>query len=220
MSGSDQDKAFNPQNHNLNVTDNDNLSLDDSEPVCDFENDTTKQAVFVVRCLTLFFCLVGIIIVLVNICKAKNRLKSWPLYIFVAISTFFWVAMSLYHDKIDAFCSKLFLEDPKINESIYVVDVYWCIRNFLHGFSLYLILVLLAHLSDIKNKCQWIGLIVSLIVVPIIYSVGVFIEKLYENEWIDNYEVQTKDINTGVDSVRILLYNIITTFLLFFMSKR
>ena len=47
MSGDDQDKAFNPQNHNVKITNNDNLSLDDkSEPLCDFENESSPHCTF------------------------------------------------------------------------------------------------------------------------------------------------------------------------------
>ena len=55
--------------------------------------------------------------------------------------------MTLYQEKIDEFC----LEKLKELEPLYIT-IYWAIRNFLHGFSLYLILILLAHLSDIENK--------------------------------------------------------------------
>ena len=76
-----------------------------------------------------------------------NKLKSWPLYLFVSISVFLWVAMTLYQDKIDEFCLNKFEELEPLYESIYV-----CIQNFLYGFSLFMILVLLAHLSDIENR--------------------------------------------------------------------
>ena len=76
-----------------------------------------------------------------------NKLKSWPLYLFVSISVFLWVAMTLYQDKIDEFCLNKFEELEPLYVSIYV-----CIKNFLHGFCLFLILVLLAHLSDIENR--------------------------------------------------------------------
>ena len=76
-----------------------------------------------------------------------NKLKSWPLYLFVSISVFLWVAMTLYQDKIDEFCLNKFEELEPLYVSIYV-----CIQNFLYGFSLFMILVLLAHLSDIENR--------------------------------------------------------------------
>ena len=78
-----------------------------------------------------------------------NKLKSWPLYLFVTISVFLWVAMTLYEDKIDKFCLNKFDELEPLYVSIYV-----CIKNFLHGFCLFIILVLLAHLSDIENRFE------------------------------------------------------------------
>ena len=60
---------------NPQIADNDNLLLDEVEAkleeICGNlrENDL---AFFIVRCFALFFCLVGIIIILVNICKGKG----------------------------------------------------------------------------------------------------------------------------------------------------
>ena len=47
------------------------------EAICEFEDNPIVY--FVIRCLTLFFCLIGIILVLVNLFRG-NRLKSWRLY--------------------------------------------------------------------------------------------------------------------------------------------
>ena len=47
------------------------------EAICEFQNNDI--AFFVIRCLTLFSCLIGIILVLVNLFRG-NRLKSWRLY--------------------------------------------------------------------------------------------------------------------------------------------
>ena len=55
--------------------------LEDSEElyeaICEFQNNDI--VFFVIRCLTLFSCLIGIILVLVNLFRG-NRLKSWRLY--------------------------------------------------------------------------------------------------------------------------------------------
>lgn len=222
----DQDQltqdALNPQ-----IADNDNLLLDEVEAkleeICGELRDN-DLAFFIVRCFALFFCLVGIIIILVNICRG-NKLKSWPLYLFVSISVFLWVAMTLYQDKIDEFCLNKFEELEPLYVSIYV-----CIQNFLYGFNLFMILVLLAHLSDIENRCKWIGLILSLIFVPLAFSVGVLVFDLQvknQENWFDSsnstgngWSLEDRThIYIDIDSVKILLYNILTTFLLFFMSK-
>ena len=89
--------------------------LEDSEELhppleeCEFgDNDI---AFFIVRCLTLFFCLIGMILVLVNIIRG-NRLKSWRLYFTTALSVFAWVALTLYQDKVDEFCVQELLRSP------------------------------------------------------------------------------------------------------------
>ena len=64
----------------------------------------------------------------------------------VAMSVFAWVAMTLYQDKVDDLCVQELLRSPE-NGSIYR-----CFRTFLHGFCLYLILLLLAHLSDMQHR--------------------------------------------------------------------
>ena len=64
----------------------------------------------------------------------------------VAMSVFAWVAMTLYQDKVDDLCVQELLRYPE-NGSIYR-----CFRTFLHGFCLYLILLLLAHLSDMQHR--------------------------------------------------------------------
>ena len=65
-----QQDALNPQ-----IADNDNLLLDEVEAkleeICGELRDN-DLAFFIVRCFALFFCLVGIIIILVNICRGKG----------------------------------------------------------------------------------------------------------------------------------------------------
>jgi len=229
MASQDQIDVLNPQ-----IANNDNLELDQIEsdpidPICrlnmkELSVENNDLAFFIVRCFTLFFCFIGIFVILVNICRG-NRLKSWPLYLCVTMSVFCWIAMTLYQEKIDEFC----LEKLKELEPLYIT-IYWAIRNFLHGFSLYLILILLAHLSDIENKRKWVGLILALILIPLAFSVGLIIFDLQVknlDNWIDfsnstgnAWSQEEKiDIYIGIESVRILLYNIITTILLFVMSK-
>ena len=134
--------------------------------------------------------------------------------------------MTLYQDKIDEFCLfKIEELDPLLK------SIYWCVRNFLHGLSLFLILILLAHLSDIENRGKWVGLILSGILIPLAYSVGLLVFDLLvknKDNWFDSSnstgnawkQEERIQIYIGIDSVKLLLYNITTTFLLFFMSKR
>jgi len=187
------------------------------EAICEFQNNDI--VFFVIRCLTLFSCLIGILLVLVNLFRG-NRLKSWRLYFLVAMSVFAWVAMTLYQDKVDDLCVQELLRSPETG------SIYRCFRNFLHGFCLYLILLLLAHLSDMQHRCQWFGFIAAAIFVPLSYSVGLLIFDLRvrnQGEWINKEGIWTKEVQfqvkIAIDSVRVFLYNIVTTFLLFFMSK-
>ena len=193
------------------------------EQMCEYQDraeDIEFWVFYVIRCLTLFSCLVGIILVLVNLFRG-NKLKSWRLYFLVAMSIFAWVAMTLYSDKVDMPCVKYFVRNLGTR------SIYACFQNFLHGFSLYLILLLLAHLSDMQHRCPWFGFIAAAIFVPLAYSVGLLIFDLRvrnQHDWINNRDIWTKEvelrIKIAIICVRTFLYNIITTFLLFFMSKR
>ena len=62
------------------------------------------------------------------------------------MSVFAWVAMTLYEDKVDNLCVQELLRSPGTQ------PIYRCFRTFLHGFCLYLILLLLAHLSDMQHR--------------------------------------------------------------------
>ena len=82
-------------------------------------------------------------------------------------------------------------------------------------------------LNGIYHRCQWFGFIAAAIFVPLSYSVGLLIFDLRvmnQGEWINKEGIWTKDVQLhvkiAIDSVRVFLYNIVTTFLLFFMSKR
>ena len=66
----------------------------------------------------------------------------------VAMSVFAWVAMTLYQDKVDNLCVQELLRSPGTQ------PIYRCFRTFLHGFCLYLILLLLAHLSDMQHRSR------------------------------------------------------------------
>merc|ERR1719266_2337435 len=96
---------------------------------CHFEENGVNRDFFIIRCVTLFCCLVGIILVLVNLCRG-NRLKSWRLYILVATSVFVWIALTLY-ESVDTICSGFLIRDAS------TFSIYYCFLNFLHGFSIY-----------------------------------------------------------------------------------
>lgn len=172
--------------------------------------ETAEQKTFyAIRCLTTFVCLVSIILVLVNIARG-NRLKSWRLYFLVALSIFSWIALTLYQDIIDEYHVQHVTVYPQPR------SIYQCFRNFIHGFSLYMILLLLAHLSDMQHKSHWFGFISAVILIPLIYSVGLLITDLR----LDPNDRKKEYVNTAIESARVLLYNIVTTVLLFVMSRR
>lgn len=74
------------------------------EAICEFEDN--QIVLFVIRCLTLFSCLIGILLVLVNLFRG-NRLKSWRLYFLVAMSVFAWIAMTLCTSSSHAFTNSV-----------------------------------------------------------------------------------------------------------------
>ena len=176
-------------------------------PKLEYELTDEDKIFFAVRCLTLLICFVGMILVLVNIARG-NRLKSWRLYFLVAMCIFWWVGMTLYQDKVDTYWVQEVTRYPQPR------SIYNCFQNFLHGLSLYLILLLLAHLSDMQHRSHWFFFIAAAIFVPLVYSVGLLIVDLRLNP--DTRF--TWYVNIAIDTVRVFLYNVITTVLLFAMS--
>ena len=86
----------------------------------------------------------------------------------------------------------------------------------LHGLTLYLIILLLAHLSDFQHRGLWLWLVLSVVLVPLIYSVTLLIIDLRVHpdsrvswEW-----------NVGIATARVFLYNFLTTVMLIVFSAR
>ncbi len=182
------------------------------EEACDTDLqdlETEDIVFFALRCLTCFICLSGMGLVLVSIGRG-NKLKSWRLYFLVALSVFSWLALTLYQDYIDFYFVGEVTNFPQSR------SIYWCFRNFLHGFSLYMILLLMAHLSDMQHRSYWFGFIAGVFFVPLIYSVGLLITDLK----LDPETRKMWYVNIAIASVRVFFYNILSTFLLFFMSRR
>ena len=178
------------------------------------ELDVQEVVLMSLRCFTMLCCLIGLIAVLIHILRG-NRLKSWPLYLVVAITIFLWIGLSLYQHYIEKHfvCqrqNKLFYNDN--------IVYYNLIQNLMHGFSLFLVVLVLAHLSDRQLRSHWMGLIAIVILVPLIYSIGVLIRDLkVEHDFQSSWPWK---VNLATLSVRFFLYNIITTILLFIMSRR
>jgi hypothetical protein len=49
-----------------------------------------------VRCFTIVFFLILVLIVMVDVAKDKLRLKSWRLYLVVCLVLFCWLGLSFY----------------------------------------------------------------------------------------------------------------------------
>ena len=112
---------------------------------------TTEGIIYMaIRCQTVFWCIVGLILLLVNIIRG-NRLKSWRLYFLVSMTVFSWIGMTLYQDLFDYYFVQEVTHYP--NPRSY----YWCFRNLVHGLTLYLIILVLAHLSDLQHRSNWLG---------------------------------------------------------------
>ena len=90
-------------------------------------------------------CCVSVCFVRENQRGLRNNFKH-KIRTLVAMSVFAWVAMTLYEDKVDNLCVQELLRSPGTQ------PIYRCFRTFLHGFCLYLILLLLAHLSDMQHR--------------------------------------------------------------------
>jgi len=198
----------------------------------EFKNDSYELniALFAVRCLTTFSCLIGIILLLVNFIRG-NKIKSWRLYFTTALSVLAWIAMTLYSDKIDYFCYEF------LDRSLQTAAIYKCFQNFLHGFSLYLTLLLLAHLSDMQHRCHWFAFICTSIFVPLLYSVGLVIFDMRvrnQKDWIEaclipQMKAENQDsiwtcdvkkhVSIAIDCIRTFFYNLVTTIILVAMSK-
>ena len=89
-------------------------------------------------------------------------------------------------------------------------------RNLVHGLTLYLTVLLLAHLSDFQHRGAWLGLVASVVLFPLAYSVALLIVDL---------RVQPESrgawqVNVAIETVRVALYNVATTILLFVYSPR
>ena len=127
--------------------------------------------IFAVRILNLILCLVSLILILVNVGRG-NRLKSWRLYFMVGMTVFARLVLKLYSDYIDHFYVRFFIRDPQSR------SIFECFNNLFHGLSLYLIILLLAHLSDMQHRSHWLLLITAVLLVPLLYAVGKFLPSL------------------------------------------
>lgn len=172
------------------------------------ELETTDMVFLAARCVSLFLCLVSIVFVIVVVARGQ-RMKSWRLYLLVSFAILSWLALSLYQDHIDVYFVQELHRFPGPRST------YWCFRNLIHGLAIYLVLLLLAHLSDMQHRSNWLALIFTVVLIPVVYSVALLCTDLHVHPKTRNLWY----IKLAVASVRTVLYNIISTILLFVMSR-
>ena len=197
--------SFNPQNPQL-LPDYD--YSEEFLPPEDIKLELEDYIVFGVRILVVLLCLASLILILVNVARG-NRLKSWRLYFIVGATVLAWIMTTLYHDCIDRFYIHFFVRDPQSR------SIFWCFSNLFHGLSLYLVILLLAHLSDMQHRSHWLLLIAAVILIPLVYAVGILVTDLR----LDSDTRLNWKAKVAINSVRVLLFNIISTILLIFMGK-
>ena len=177
-------------------------------PYIEFELTQEEILLMSARCVTFFLCFVELISIVVFIAKGQ-RFKGWPLYLFVTVIVFLWIGMTLFQDYIDHF----FVQE--IARSRQAVYIYWCVRNVIHGLALYLILLVLAHMSEMHIRGHWAILVILTIFIPILYSSGVILTDIFLDPCKRNYW----EVNLTIDSVNVFLYNVVTSITLFMMIK-
>ena len=110
--------------------------------------------------------------------------------------------------------------------------IYQCIRNLTEGLSLYLIVLLLSHLSDFQHRGSWLWLIAMVILVPLVFSVVLLVAQLFlphagckqfdelGNEVQSQFTRESFVVTTAAETIKVAFYNVATTILLFVFSRR
>ena len=49
---------------------------------------------------------------------------------------------------------------------------YECVRYLVHGLALFLVVLVLGHMSDFQHHGSWLALIFAVVLVPLFYSIG------------------------------------------------
>jgi len=164
-----------------------------------------------VRCAAAVVTVVLIVLVFVSVGRGV-RVKSWRLYLLTALTFFAWLSMSLYQDHFDKFYVHYLECNPQSRSN------YECVRYLVHGLALFLVVLVLGHMSDFQHHGSWLALIFAVVLVPLFYSIGHIVVDLRLEEKI---RVENgKAVNTGITAVRVALYNVVTTVLLIVFSRR
>lgn len=172
---------------------------------------TLETALLATRCAVVFVCLVCVLVVMgAIVARRANRIKSWRLYLLTALTVLSWVAMTLYQDHIDEY----FVQE--VNRYPQSRSIFWCFRNLAHGLSLFLVVLLLGHLSDFQHQGSWFLLVATVVLVPLAYSVALLVIDL---RLVPDVRLSW-EFNIGVATFRVFLYNFITTILIFAYSNK
>ena len=173
------------------------------------ELEPLEIILFICRCAIVLIFIITYILVFVNVARG-TRLKNWRLYCLTALILFCWLALSLYQDHIDEHFVHAIYRVPQSR------SIYWCFRNLIHGVTLYLVILLLSHLSDFQRRGVWLWLVASIVIVPLSYTIALLIV---------DFRVPPEDRkswqwNLGIETFRVFLFNVLTTILLFVFSPR
>lgn len=175
----------------------------------DYELETLDIILMSLRCAITLICAVLIVLIFVSVARGL-RVKSWRLYLLTGMTLFAWLGMSLYQDHIDTYYTHFVYREAQTE------SIYRCVRNLVHGLTLYLIVLLLSHMSDFQHHGSWLGLVFSVILVPLVYSVALLIVDLR----LDNQIRRDWRTEVGISSVRVAFFNVATTVLVFVLTRR
>lgn len=192
------------------------------------KQDYTQEEIILVscRCVIAFICLLSTILVIIVTARSRlQRYKSWRLYILTSLMVLAWMCLSLYEDYIDLFWVQEIWRLP----TRYII--YQCIRNLTEGLSLYLIVLLLSHLSDFQHRGSWLWLIAMVILVPLVFSVVLLVAQMFlPHEGCKQFDAQGNEVQsqftresfvvtTAAETIKTAFYNVATTVLLLVFSK-
>ena len=172
---------------------------------------TSLDIVFMsLRCAITLVCAVLIVLTFVSLGRGV-RVKSWRLYLLTAITLFAWLGLSLYQDHFDVHYVHYLLTDAQAE------SIYWCVRNLVNGLTLYLVVLLLSHMSDFQHHgLGWLGLVFAVVLVPIVYSVALLIVSLR----VSHDVLRDWNMRVGIAAVRVAFYNVATTILVLVFTRR
>ena len=214
MSGLNQDFPDydeNEINRRLNPLspDNEEYNYEEYYPPQEYDLQTIDYVLMSIRCAITLLCVISIVLIFVNLCRGI-RIKSWRLYVLTSLIVFGWLALTLYRDHIDEYYGHYVYRFPQTR------SIYACFRNLVYGLTLYLIVLLLSHLSDFQHHGNWLCLIFTVFLVPVVYSVVLLVINLRLSPEVTEHW----GYNIGTAAVRIVFYNVATTVLVMVFSRR